>query len=339
MLFLLEGMHGKFRQTNSECLKELAPGWPSSNSLLHYPKSHYYVNSSSKARGNQPQKSFACLEAASADGEHVEDKPSVSLSELFHGFHMFRPPGKDLFTTDLATPKFATSIENMMQNETRTAEDELRLVKEKLKELGVERKENDHNLTSWRNSFTYVEKSGHGSTTTYSGKPPATDNENEAITNPLKHYIFGSEVGLPETTKVKDHRTSLWELFQKTTKAEKKTEPKSNIGEQKEKRTDKSPVHLMKKILKRRIFHPSSQCSTAASVGTVDSASADEKLHKILRMLHRVYPEASAISQKSQNMWKYVTKSNFTNLERSDIGIVEAKNVVWMDAALGLKVH
>jgi len=36
---------------------------------------------------------------------------------------------------------------------------------------------------------------------------------------------------------------------------------------------------------------------------------------QILRILHRVYPEASAISQKSQNMWKYVT-GNFTNEER-----------------------
>ncbi|KVH97883.1 hypothetical protein Ccrd_000001 [Cynara cardunculus var. scolymus] len=290
--------------------------WPSSNSLLRYPKSHYYVNSSSKAQGNQFQKSFACLETASPDGEHVEDRPSVSLSELFHGFHMFRTPGKDLFITDLATPKLSTSIEYMMQNETGTTEDELKLVKEKLeKVLSVEGKEYDHNQLSWRNSFTYVGKSRHGSTTAYSGKPSATNNEN-GVANPLKHYVFGSEVELPETTIVKDHRTSLWELFQKSKKSQEKTEPQSNIEKQKEKKTDKSSMHLIKKILKRRTLHTPSQCSTAAPVGTVDSASADEKLHKILRMLHRLYPEASAISQKSQNMWKYVTGSNFTNQER-----------------------
>ncbi|KAJ9563865.1 hypothetical protein OSB04_009025 [Centaurea solstitialis] len=280
------------------CLTE----WTSSNSLLPYPKSHHHVNSSSKEQGSQPQESFACLDAASADGEHVEDRPSVSLSELLHGFHMFRIHGKDLVITGLATPKFSTSIENTMQNETRTTEDELKLVKKKLeKMLSAERKEYDHNHTSSRKSFT---------------NPQATNNENEAIANPLKHYVFGSEVELPETTIVKDHRSSLWELFQKTKKAEEKTEPKSNLGMQKEKKTDKSSVHLMKNILKRRILHPRSQCSTAASVGTINSTSADEKLHKILRMLHRIYPEASAISQKSQNMWKYVTKNNFTNEER-----------------------
>jgi len=220
--------------------------WPSSNS---YPKSHHYVSSSSK---EQPQKLFAYLDAASADGEHVEDKPSVSLSELFHGFHMFKIHGKDL----VATPKFATSIENIMQNETRTTEDELNLVKKKLeKMLSAERKEYDHNHTSW--TWTYAQKNRH--------KSQATNNENEATANPLEYYVFGSELELPETTIVKDHRSSLWELFQKTKKAE------SNIGTNKEKKTDKSSVHLMKKIPKRRIFHPPSQCST----------SADEKLHKV----------------------------------------------------------
>lgn len=34
---------------------------------------------------------------------------------------------------------------------------------------------------------------------------------------------------------------------------------------------------------------------------------------QILRMLQRVYPESSAISQKSQNLRKYVTKSNLAD--------------------------
>ncbi|KAI3731407.1 hypothetical protein L1987_62595 [Smallanthus sonchifolius] len=95
---------------------------------------------------------------------------------------------------------------------------------------------------------------------------------------------------LQETTKAKHNRTTLSELFQKTEMVEEKTEIKSNIG--------KHNSHLMTRKLKR---------STPASARANDFASADEKLHKILQMVH-----LKALTN-SQNMWKYVKKSNLTN--------------------------
>ncbi|CAH1417315.1 unnamed protein product [Lactuca virosa] len=120
-----------------------------------------------------------------------------------------------------------------------------------------------------------------------------TEDEMKKMTRAVK---YENEAIGNATILIKDRRTSLWELFQKTKTVEKKNEP------------------VMKKILKRRLIQPSSKDYTVAPVGTINLAnSADEKLHKILRILQRVHPEALAISQKSQNLWKYVMKSNCTN--------------------------
>lgn len=82
-------------------------------------------------------------------------------------------------------------------------------------------------------------------------------NEDGAVVCPLQTYLFGSVVGLPETTtRKKEHRASLGELFQRTKMEEKETVgPKNNDGE---KRKEKSAVHLMKKILKGRTLYPGS---------------------------------------------------------------------------------
>lgn len=56
----------------------------------------------------------------------MEDKLSVSLSEIFYEFQIIRTVEKDLIITDLETPNFALHVENK-QIKTRT-EDELKLV-------------------------------------------------------------------------------------------------------------------------------------------------------------------------------------------------------------------
>lgn len=94
--------------------------------------------------------------------------------------------------------------------------------------------------------------------------------QNEAIATPLRRYTFGSKVGMLPTTLVKDRRTSLLELFQKTKIAEENIDP---IISNKKNQTEKSTVNSEKTTLKKR--------SSIASVGTIDAASADEKLHKV----------------------------------------------------------
>ncbi|KAA8533337.1 hypothetical protein F0562_033130 [Nyssa sinensis] len=80
-----------------------------------------------------------------------------------------------------------------------------------------------------------------------------------------------------------------------------------------EKETDKSAVHLMKKMLKRRMLHASSRSSAIATGGNVDSASSTEtKLHKILHMFHRkVHPESSTATQKTDKAHRKI-KNNIT---------------------------
>ena len=173
---------------------------PLSNNLLRYAKSCYSVNPSSKAqRDNQLPNSFTCINAASAD------------DELFDGFQKIQALETDLLITDPATPNFGTYAEKMIKEETDT-DDKLKLVKEKLEE-GL---------------LTCSGKSRHVSATSRGGSKileEAANNEYEAIIDPLQHEVFSSEVGGPKTSMImKEHRESLWELFQKTNTAEEKAE-------------------------------------------------------------------------------------------------------------------
>ncbi|XP_028060363.1 LOW QUALITY PROTEIN: protein LAZY 1-like [Camellia sinensis] len=134
-------------------------------------------------------------------------------------------------------------------------------------------------------SYVSTGRSSHGSTITLSGKPlEGTETSGNGTTIcPLQGYLFGSAIELPETTTVvkKEHRTSLGELFQRTKIAEENYVAKSERGEKRtEKETDKSAIHLMKKMLKKRMVHGSSRSSTTSTGGNVDSASSETKLHK-----------------------------------------------------------
>ncbi|KAI3694146.1 hypothetical protein L1987_77107 [Smallanthus sonchifolius] len=304
---LLDWMHRKFR--NGETLKEFSTGnpctclkgQPSFDDFDYYPKSNYYTKQSNRLRENQLRRSFACLEAVSADDEHMEEESSAALSELFHGFLAIGTLGTDTVTSDPATPTFSTSVEYIMEKETEATENELQFINDELeKVLNAQGKEDD---SSGRNSYVSNGRSSHGSTITLSGKPlEASEGEYGSVACPLQGYLFGSAVGLPETTSgKKEHRTSLGELFQKTKLAEENNGNKCN--KLKEKETEKSAVHLMKKILKGK----------KASGGTIDTASADKKLNKILHIFHRkVHPESPT---KSQNRSNFVMNSTSANEE------------------------
>ncbi|KAK4377054.1 hypothetical protein RND71_003350 [Anisodus tanguticus] len=308
-------------------------GQPSLDDLQGYPKLNYYYKSLSKAqRDNHLRKSFAGLEAAArADHDDLEDESSAALSELFHGFLAIGTLGTDTLIDDPSTPTFSISVENIAEKDTEVTENELKLINDELeKVLGAEANKDDGcNLSSGRNSYVSTGRSSHGmskcvitssknlklyllciyliiystgSTITLSGKQlESTENSGNGTTVcPLQGYLFGSTVGLPETTPAssakKERRPSLGELFQKTKLAE------ENYGAKSEKRTDKdsdkSAVHLMKKILKKKMLHASSR-NSVASGGTVDSVSAESKPHKILQLFHRkVHPESSVPAQK-----------------------------------------
>lgn len=176
---------------------------------------------------------------------------------------------------------------------------------------------NSH-VSTGRNSYVSTGRSSHGSTITLSGKPlEGTETSGNGTTIcPLQGNLFGSAIELPETTTVvkKEHRTSLGELFQRTKIAEENYVAKSERGEKRtEKETDKSAIHLMKKMLKKRMVHGSSRSSTTSTGGNVGSASSETKLHKILPMFHRkVHPESSTAARKSRKPRKNNIKNKIT---------------------------
>ncbi|CAK9171931.1 unnamed protein product [Ilex paraguariensis] len=275
-------------------------GQPSLDDQQYYPKPNYCTKPISKMqRDNHFRKSFASLEAARVEAEDLEEETPAMLSELFHGFLAIGTLGTDPIVTEPSTPTFAISVENITEKETEVTENELKIISDELERvLGTETKDdgsksnvssarNSH-VSTGRSSHVSTGRSSHASTITLSGKPieSTENNGNGAIICPLQGYLFGSAIELPETTVgKKEHRTSLGELFQKTKLAEENSVAKCDRGEKRtDKEADKSAVHIMKKILKKRMLHASSRTSTAASGGTVDSASAAE------RKLHKVHP-------------------------------------------------
>lgn len=271
-------------------------GQPSLDDLQYYPKGSYGWKPFSKAqRDNYLRNSFTSLEAARVEEEDLEEEPTNALAELFHGFLAIGTLGTEPITTDPATPTFSISVDHIAEKETEVTENELKLINDELeKVLGAEGRDDSCNVSSGRNSHVSAGRNSHVSagrishcsTITLSGKPieSAETYGNGAITCPLQSYLFGSAIGLPDTAPPvrREQRTSLGELFQKTKQTEENSGTKSDRGEKRtEKETDKSAVHVMKKMLKRRIIHASSRSTTANSGGVIDSTTAETKLQKV----------------------------------------------------------
>ncbi|KAG9131496.1 hypothetical protein Leryth_024959 [Lithospermum erythrorhizon] len=298
---LLDWMHRKFRQTNSDEHKELSIRQPPMDDLHYLP--HPRDCRRSLARGqreSQLRRSFAGLETAIAEDKHLEEEPADQNSELFHGFLAIGTFGTDSPTNVPSTPTFFISADAIAEKKTEATEDELKLINDELeKVLAAESNDDGWNFSSGRNSHVSTGRSSHGSTITLSGKPRESADSNRSGTFlPLQEYLLGSVTDFPETTVAKkDHRVSLGELFQKT------KEENSGVNYDKgEKRQDKSPVKLMKKMLKGKVPHPASRNSAANPGGTdIDAtASSDKMKQKILQMFHRkVHPERSTACHKS----------------------------------------
>ncbi|MBA0798612.1 hypothetical protein Gohar_009188 [Gossypium harknessii] len=327
---LLGWMHRKFRQNSSEQLKDFAIGHScnclTGQSLLDdqqiYSKPNYGTKPFSPSQRDHLRKSFAGVEAARVDEEDYEEDSSSAMSELFHGFLAIGTLGSDPNIPDPSTPTFAISVENITEKETEVTENELKLINDELeKVLGAEAKEEGYSsgrnsyVSTGRSSHVSAGRSSHGSTITLSGKPieGSETNGNGTTVCPLQGYLFGSAIELSETTTVakKEHRTSLGELFQRTKITEENVGGKYDKEEKRtEKEGDKSAVHIMKKMLKKKMLN-ASRSSTASTEGNIDSASAETKLHKILHMFHRkVHPESSTATYKHGKPQKNENKEN-----------------------------
>ncbi|CAH9112842.1 unnamed protein product [Cuscuta europaea] len=322
---LLGWMHRKFRQGSGEPLKDFSLGHPSLDDIQCYPKSNYFAKSTSKSqRDNLLRKSFACTEV-SADSRTDEvyqyydhrDSSTEALSDLFRGFLAIGTLGGDPLTDDpYSTPTFSICMENIAEKETEVTENDLRMINDELeKVLGGDE------ITSGRNSMVSNARSSYCGTITLSGKQ-LENIESGGATNicPLQGYLFGSAVGLPETTAAgnkKEPRPSLGELFQKTKMVDENSQG-GNKGEKQRggennKENEKSAVHLLKKILKKRIIH-----SSSSSKGSTTDSAAETKLNKVLQMFHKkVHPESigtAAKVEKGSNKSDNLSSSRNTRL-------------------------
>lgn len=255
-----------------------------SDDLHCYQKGNYGCKPFCKnQRDNYRRNSFTTLEAAREEEEEdFEKEPSAALTELFHGFLAIGTLGREPFNVDPSTPTFSISMDHIAEKETQVTENELRLINDELeKVLGGD---DSCNASSGRNSHVSAGRISHCSTITLSGKPVESGEVygNGAIVCPLQSYLLGSAIGLQETAPLtkREQRTSLGELFQKTKQTEENSGTKQERGERRvEKGSDKSTVHVAKKMLKRRAqFHASSRSSRETSIY---SAAADTKLHKV----------------------------------------------------------
>ncbi|XP_077226938.1 regulator of nonsense transcript protein [Tasmannia lanceolata] len=294
---LLGWMHRKFKQNNTgEPFKDFAignscnclSGRPSLDEQQLGPKHGFYSRPSLRSHPKDTfRKSFAGLEE-----EEEYDEENIDESEIFHGLLAIGTLG-------------SAPVDTITEKQTEVTENDLRLINDELEKVLVIEEGSD--VSSARNSHVSV------------GKQMATDGN----VCPLQGYLFGSPIELAETEKArakKEQRTSLGELFLKSRMAEEKgTDGDKWKCEREEK--EKSGVHLVKKMLKRRTLSRSS-ASVGAATGTgnatatatnPDHVSADTKLNKILQIFHRkVHPESSTTMKKPNKSEKYEIKNNIS---------------------------
>lgn len=150
----------------------------------------------------------------------------------------------------------------MTEKETEVTEIDLKLINDELEKfLEAEAKDEGSIESPGRNS--------HVSIITLCGKQmEAADVEESGkmIVCPLQGYLFGSSIELPETrsTEVKKGKASLGELFQRTKIADEYATVKDEKGEIQAKGTNKSAMHLVKKILRKLQASSRSTCATSA---------------------------------------------------------------------------
>ncbi|KAL6325603.1 hypothetical protein AAG906_023448 [Vitis piasezkii] len=333
---LLQWMHHKLRQNSIEPFKDFKIG--NSCSCLSGQQwlddQPYYPTPTCGFRHfKQPQKEcqkkISECEAKRVEEDYEEESSNV-VSDLFHGFLAIGTLGSN----EPSTPTFGVSSENMTEKETEVTEIDLKLINDELEKfLEAEAKDEGSIESPGRNS--------HVSIITLCGKQmEAADVEESGkmIVCPLQGYLFGSSIELPETrsTEVKKGKASLGELFQRTKIADEYATVKDEKGEIQAKGTNKSAMHLVKKILRKLQASSRSTCATSAkepqgssrSTSAIsakephasrspwptsdgrtggDPLSTKRKLRKVLRMFHgKIHPERNTAAAKE---FKYEIKN------------------------------
>lgn len=186
------------------------------------------------------------------------------VSDLFHGFLAIGTLGSN----EPSTPTFGVSSENMTDEEAEVTKIDLKLINDELEKfLEAEAKDEGSIESPSRNS--------HVSIVTLCVKPmeaSVVEESGKMMVCPLQGYLFGSSIELPETrlAEVKKEKASLDELFQRAKIADECATLDDEKGETQAKGTNKSAMHLVKKMLRKLQASSRSTCATS-SKGPQDS--------------------------------------------------------------------
>lgn len=226
--------------------------------------------SSNKAGFLKPRDQESQTYYSGFNDNRVEETPAV-ISELFEGFLTIGTLGAETVSYEPATPTFAMPMENSTMTDAEVTENELKLISYELEKF-LEAEKESLNESSGRNS--------RSSNITLSGKQTdgseAEDFGNKTVC-PLQGYLLGSSFELQEKIEVRKERASLAELFHRT-KTTKEDSTQTGVRETQVKKGHKPAMNIMKKMLK--MVH-SSPKSSNTSENDADTASTNEKLHKV----------------------------------------------------------
>ncbi|PNY07606.1 hypothetical protein L195_g004107 [Trifolium pratense] len=324
---LLQWVHRKLRQNNTDPFNDSALGNPCACLTVQLPLDNQYSQTKpSFSSINQPRFLKPHHQEIQTSWCREEDKSqetSTVISELFEGFLTIGTLGAEAVTNEPATPTFATPLENIPKDADVT-ETELKFISYELEKF-LETEEESFYESSGRNSrlsnITLSGKQTDGSEAEDCGNKDAC---------PLQGYLLGSSFEIRDKVEVKKERASLAELFQRT-KITNEDYIETGVKETQVKQAHKSPMHIMKKMLK--MVHSSSKsCKTSGNI--VESTTSNTKLSKVLRKFHRkVYPEdtinAKSVTKSHKGKIKNVPRDCFDEYDNGDTPNPDSKSKKW----------
>ncbi|CAL5371600.1 unnamed protein product [Camellia sinensis] len=305
---LLNWMHRKLRQNSDEPFKEFTTGnscgcFSTQPSL--YEQQCYYG-----------QKSASELKIKRVEGVYEEDS-SIMINAPFDGFLTIGTFGSEPIMTVPSTPTFPTPFDKITAKETEVTENELKLINDELEKfLEAEAKEEGDEL-SGRSSYVSI--------VTICGKQIEgvdTEEYGDTVVCPLRGYLFGSSIELPETSiQVKKERTSLEQLIKTNNIV---YDHSTNICEEvKNHAKGTYAMRLVRKILKKLHSSPRSSATSAGGGAAADSVATKRKIPKVghpktrwtvLKMFHKkVHPERSTTGEEFTKSHKCEIMKNSTD--------------------------
>ncbi|KAL4192420.1 hypothetical protein AMTRI_Chr06g171940 [Amborella trichopoda] len=293
---ILDWMHRKLRQNNTDIVKDFAIG-ASCNCFSGRPsfdgKPEFSFGPISQ-KDRLYRKSFAGLESIEdEDPIEIEDDVFANLNERLLAIGTL---GLDPVAPDESQLEAHFDIQDLPEKESELTPTHIKLINEELEKVL------NHHAKEEAQGHAPAPAPPQAQGQVLINHHPNNNAKDSGVENqgqygnvcPLQGYLFGSPVNIG-AVRVKEQRTSLGELFMRS-KAEDVMREKEEREEKKEGNSNdnnntKVGAHLVRKILGRKSAHRNTS-SNANADSSIDPAA--NKLHKLLHIFHRkIHPESS----------------------------------------------